>query len=304
MKYLRFSIGWAVVAISVFLGACSAVKIAYNNSDFLLLRYTDSYLDLSSKQKKYLRLSLNERLQEHRREELSHIVALLESMKRAAADGLSAQDIDKLMARIEPIFETTLAKTIPVFTPVLTDISDDQIVHLAKKIAKKNQEDKEDYLQEDTTERFEVRAERITERIERWTGHLSKDQRRLIVSVMELWPDIAQDWYDYRLIRQRELLEMLKKRIPAEQIEPFLIAWWVEQAGQPPNMKNKMKQLHEGMRTLLLALDASLSEQQRAHLFARIDDISSELATLTVPPIQLSVRMWLRAKWLFNEVFS
>jgi hypothetical protein len=195
------------------------------------------------------------------------------------------------MVRIEPIFDTTVAKTVPVLTPVLADLSDDQIAHLEKKMAEKNKEAEEEYLQEDHSVRFEARMERITDRIERWTGSVSEDQQRLIASIIELWPETAQDWHDYRLVRQRELLEMLGEKANTEQIEPFIMAWWVEREGRPRDMKNRTKQLREGIKTLLLALDASLSEKQRVHLLTRIDEIGSELAALTVPPTQLSRSM-------------
>ncbi len=288
MQLLRYSFGWSILFISITLGACSAVKLAYNHSDFLLLRYADSYLDLNSEQKEYLRLRLSERLQQHRREELPHLVAFLQSMKRSVADGLSVQEIDELMARIEPIFQTTVAKTIPVFTPVLADLSTDQIAQLEEKMAEKNKQAKDKYLQEDLSERFESRTERITQGVERWTGRVSEDQQRLIIGIVKLWPEIAQDWYDYRLDRQQELLEILEKKGHAEQIEHFLMAWWVEQAGQSPDMKRKMTQLHAGIKTLLLALDASMSEKQRAHLLTRIEDVGADLAVLALPPIQLS----------------
>jgi hypothetical protein len=280
MQILHYYIGWCLLVTSAFLGACSGMKLAYNHTDFLLLRYADSYLDLNSKQKEFLRAGLRERLETHRDEELPHVVALLGSMRSATADGLNAGEIDELLARTEAIFETTVAKTIPVFTPVLADLSDEQIAHLEESLAEKNEETKEEYLQEDPGERLEAKVERVTQRVEHWTGNLTRNQERLVTGVVELWPDVAPDWFDYRLARQRQLLEILESGAPAEKIEAFLHAWWVARAGQTLQMKRKINQLREGIKTLLLALDVSMSEKQRAHVLQRLEDVSAQLATL------------------------
>jgi hypothetical protein len=116
------------------LGVCSGLKLAYNNTDILLLRYADSYLDLNSKQKEFLRARLSERLEAHRQEELPLARALLWSLRSAVADDLNAGDIDELLARMKANFETTVAKTFPLFTPVLADLPGEQIMHLKIKI--------------------------------------------------------------------------------------------------------------------------------------------------------------------------
>ena len=291
MHILHCAIRWGVILPLFLLGACSAINLAYKNSDYLLLRYADSYLDLSSEQKKYLRSRLKDRLMEHRGQELPNAVAWLELLKRRAADGLNPQEIDELTMRVEPIIKTTLAKTIPVLTPVLADLSDKQIAHLQTEMAEKNGEIREEYLQEDRAKRFKAKTKRITERIERWIGGISEDQQRLVVSITALWPDIADDWYDYRLQQQQKLLDMIEKRAATEKIEVFLLAWWGEQSGQPRDVNIKLGQLREGIKTLLLALDGSMSQEQRTHLVTRIDDIGSELAALTSPPTQLNHSM-------------
>lgn len=281
MQILYYSVGWCLVVTLALLSACSGLKLAYNNTDFLLLRYADSYLDLNSQQKEFLRAGLIERLDTHRDEELTHVVTLLGSMRSAAADGLTAGKIDALLARIKAIFETTVARTVPMFTPVLADLSDEQIAHLKESLAEKNEETKEEYLQEDLGERLEAKVERVTQRVEHWTGNLTQNQKRLIAGVVELWPDLAPDWFDYRLARQGQLLELLESRAPPEQLEAFLNTWWVARAGQPLQMRRKMEQLREGIKSLLLAVDASMSEKQRAHLLERLDNVGRQLATLT-----------------------
>lgn len=66
MQVFHYSVGCCLIVTLALLGACSGLKLTYNNTDFLFLSYADSCLDLISKQKKFLRTGLSKRLEEHR----------------------------------------------------------------------------------------------------------------------------------------------------------------------------------------------------------------------------------------------
>lgn len=276
--------GCLIISLSLLMG-CNMVKLAYNNADYFLLSYVDGYLDLASAQKNDVRDRLTRRLEEHRREELPEAVEFLRFVKRSAVDGLSPREIDALSSSAKRLYDTTVTKTIPVFTSVLTKLSNQQIKYLKEELKERNKEFRSKYLQEDHDERLEARMERTLKRIKKWTGSVSNDQRKMIVDIMRIWPDMALDWYEYRLARQQGLLELLEIKAPARELEGYLIGWFVQQSGQTQEMRVQTGQLQHGLKVLLLALNSSLSEKQQVYFLKRIDDFRSDLAALIVPAV-------------------
>lgn len=276
--------GCLILSLSLLMG-CNMVKLAYTNADYFLLSYVDGYLDLTSAQKDYLRDRLTRRLEEHRREELLQAVEFLRFVKRSAVDGLSPREIDALSSSAKRLYDTTVTNTIPVFTSVLTKLSNQQIKYLKQELKERNKEFRSKYLQEDHDERLEARLERTLKRIKKWIGSVSNDQRKMIVDIMRIWPDMAPDWYEYRLARQRGLLELLETKAPALEVEGYLIGWFVQQSGQTQAMRVQTGRLQQGLKMLLLALNSSLSEKQQVYFLKRIDDFSSDLAALIIPAV-------------------
>ncbi len=264
---------------------CTMVRLAYHNADYFLLSYVDSYLDLTSEQRSYLRDRLSRRLEEHRREEIPKAVEFLQFVKKSAEDGIGPQEIDDLSSSAKHLYETVLSRTIPIFTPVLAKLSKDQIRYFKEELSERNKKFKSEYLQDDRDERLDARAERTIKRIKNWTGTVSKDQRNMIVSITRIWPDMALDWYEYRLSQQQGLLELLETKASAKEIEAYLIRWFVQQSGQTQQMRIQIGQLQQGLKMLLSALNTSLSEKQHLYFLRRVDYFSNELAALVIPEV-------------------
>ncbi len=270
----------ALMCLVLSLGGCSAVKVAYNNSDFLLLRYADSYLDLTSAQNAYLRTHLRKRLEEHRQEELSSYVSLLNSVKDTARENVTPQELEVIFVSAWRLIQASIIKTIPVFTPVLAQLSEQQIDYLEKQMNKKNQQYVKEYIQRSQDDRLEARTRRTMERVEKWIGSLSDEQKSLISNISNEWPDVASEWFQYRQLKQQELLVLLRTKNSKYQIESFLIHWWVDQSDQNPRLTAKIGELRQGFRTLIIAIDKSLSSAQRNYFIKRIDRLSKNLKSL------------------------
>jgi len=262
------------------LAGCSTVRLAYNNSDWLVLKYADDYLDLTPEQRGQLRAALRQALDEHRREELGRIVAYLRTLRAYAADGLTGPEVDQLLASLTPLYEGTAGRIMPVFAPVMTALSDAQIAHLSRQLDEYNHEYREDYLEVDRSERLDRRAERVATGVERWTGELSRVQRQMVRGISRSWPDLAQDWYDYDVAMQQGLLALLRTRADGAEVQAYLTDWWILQTRQSRELAHKTDRLMTGAGMLVLALDATLSHRQRRHFLDRVQTLADELEPL------------------------
>ncbi len=270
----------AAVSVGCLLAGCSAVQVAYNNADWWLLRTADRYLSPTSQQRDYLRDAFETSLEQHRRDELRDYVDFFDRAAAAVSEGLTRSEAQALIAELESLLLTTIANIIPAITPVMADLSEAQIEHLSRRIDKKNREFRTDYLQANLEKRLQARANRVIRRIERWSGRLSPEQRKLAMVVTRAWPDAGPQWYEYHLARQSGLLGLLREGATADQLAEYLAHWWVELKGQSPELQSQVRQTRQGLASLLLAVDATLDEQHRQQIVRRLAHYRDQLKAL------------------------
>ena len=73
---------------------------------------------------------------------------------------------------------------------------------------------------------------------------------------------------------------MLRRRATQQELEDFLIAWWVDLADQPPALKGKMQINTDAWSQMMLELDTTLDAQQRQKLLDKLDLFINELGEL------------------------
>lgn len=266
-----------LISCLIALSACSRTELVYRNADWLAYRWVDRLLDADQAQSEQWPLLFDRVLQEHRRELLPQVVALLQQSSNRAGRGLSAGDLNCLWRDANHLIETHARLIVPTATQVLSGISATQIEHLRTELDARNTEYREAYLDPDAGKREEARVERFTERIERWTGELSTAQTHLVEAAVRRMPDIAGEWLRYRETQQQRLLAMLREDKP-QALEKFLVSWWVDQADREPVLVTAYPRLREGWIDMLAALDSTLDKDQRAHLLATIGDLRDDLA--------------------------
>ena len=66
----------------------------------------------------------------------------------------------------------------------------------------------------------------------------------------------------------------------ADELEAFLIAWWVEFADKPPVLQRKMRTNTEAWSAMMLELDTTLDAEQRQSLLDTLDHFIEELGEL------------------------
>jgi hypothetical protein len=117
-----------------------------------------------------------------------------------------------------------------------------------------------------------------------FTGPLRPEQVALIAHHRNPMPLTADDWLAYHQVRQQKLLAMLRRRATAQELEDFLIAWWVELEDQPPALKRKMQINTDAWSQMMLELDTTLDAQQRQKLLDKLDLFINELGELVQEP--------------------
>ncbi len=200
-------IGVALLA----LGACSTVRLAYNNGPGLALWWLDDWLDLDDQQQNALRPGLEHWFAWHRAHELPAYAALLAEW-RASADGkLTGAQICGWSDTVRQRLWTALDAALPAASAWLPNLTEAQWRHLAERQAGRIADLREEYLQDDPDERLQARLKRSVDRAEDLYGPLERSQLAMLAAAAL---DPAVDpaaWLNDREARQQALTRGLRE---------------------------------------------------------------------------------------------
>ena len=201
-----------MLAGSILIG-CSATRIAYQNADWLVVETIDDYIDLNRAQTQALDAALDQHLDWHCQTQLPAYVGWLERVKATLAE--PSIDRRNVAARIEELsgFVDALAVEItPTTSALLRDLTDPQLQDLSRNLAEKHAEMREKYGAPPLDQQIEQRAERLEERLDRWLGRLTQEQRERILEWSTARADQNQFWLENRRHWQLAFLQVLKRR--------------------------------------------------------------------------------------------
>ena len=119
----------AILALAL-LQACSAVKLAYNNTPELAYWWIDGYADLDVAQPGTVREELARLHQWHRRTELPKIAELLQKARQMAVADATPEQACKLFADIRIRIDAVILQAEPASVALTMDLSAAQLAHM------------------------------------------------------------------------------------------------------------------------------------------------------------------------------
>jgi len=274
-----------VMALLAVLGACSAIKLAYNNLPELSYWWLDGYLDFDGSQTPKVRDELAQLLDWHRRNELPKIAALLQEAETLAPGEVTPAQACAMTDRIRDRLLAVSERAEPAGTELLLSLSEAQLQQLERKYAKNNADYRKDWLDRSPARVQEKRYDQFLDRFEDFYGRLSPEQREL------LRQQVAQSVFDPKLQdverrkRQQEALVLLRgfvaNRTPPTEARAALHAYLQRIADPPPGPWREQQQalLQEGCRNLA-ALHNGTSAAQRAQAVKRLQAYQNDLRQL------------------------
>lgn len=264
------------------LTACSRLDLAYRNLDWLLTWRIDSYLDLNSEQKAWLKPRLNQHLAWHCSTQLPQLANWLEQDRANLEAG--QLDAPRLKARFLDLRDAlgeVSTEISPTAAGLLQQLSPLQVQQLRQSMAKENEKLRREFVEPPLAEQISKRSETTEERLEPWFGKLDAQQKALVRSWAEQRGEQNRLWLDSRERWQAALLQELDARRSADfpqRIEALLRErqdYWSE---------DYRRSFTDGERSLAELLDqliATSSPAQRQQLSERLGALREDIAKLT-----------------------
>ncbi|WP_307695562.1 DUF6279 family lipoprotein [Variovorax boronicumulans] len=278
-----------VLLLAAALGACSAVKLAYNNLPELSYWWLDGYFDFDGAQTPKVRDELTQLLAWHRQNELPRIIGLLQEAQGLASAEVTPAQACQLADRVRERLLAVTERAEAASAELVLSLSETQLQQLERKYAKNNTEYRKDWLDRSPAQVQEKRYDQFLERQEDFYGRLTTEQRALLrqqVAQSVFSPRLA---FEERRLRQQEALVLLRgflgangapRTSPAE-ARAALHAYILRIADPPPGPWRDQQQalLQEGCRNLA-ALHNTTSATQREQAVRRLQAYQSDLRQL------------------------
>ncbi len=272
----------ALLAGLTLLTACSRLDLAYRNLDWLLTWRIDSYLDLNSEQKAWLKPRLNQHLAWHCSTQLPQLASWLDQDRANLEAGqLDAPHLKARFLDLRDALGEVSTEISPTAAGLLQQLSPLQVQQLRQSMAKENEKLRREFVEPPLAEQISKRSETTEERLEPWFGKLDAQQKALVRSWAEQRGEQNRLWLDSRERWQAALLQELDARRSADfpqRIEALLRErqdYWSE---------DYRRSFTDGERSLAELLDqliATSSPAQRQQLSERLGALREDIAKLT-----------------------
>lgn len=269
------------------LSACST-KFSYRFLDWAIGWEQEDYVTLDKSQQKVFDTLIEKLVQWHQSTELSQYAAQLTQVENLLKNNtltpeLWVEQVDIAKRHWFRLFEFAL----PELLPIVMSLNDDQV----KQILAKLREDERELVKKfagKTAEQLQKDADNnLQEQFNDWLGSVSETQKELIhqynqqrLSTLDMWLEYRHEW-----LRQFEvaLWQRADKALLTERLTLLMT--------QPDELKSEqhkvlLRKNTEAFGTLLLAINASLSEKQSTHFYKKLDKLIQDLTELNQEAIE------------------
>lgn len=193
------------------LAACSSVRLTYNHGDTLLYWWLDAYVDLDAGQKAGVKQDIDDLFQWHRQTQLKDYAQLLAHGQQRLQGNVTPADLLADYGEVKKRVRTLLLKAEPDLAKLARTLRPEQIEHMEKKFASNNDTYRKKFLRGGAEKRQQVRFEKAMDQFELWFGNFSREQEQLIRKASDARPLGNEIWFDERLRRQRNIVNLVRK---------------------------------------------------------------------------------------------
>ncbi len=274
-----------LMALTVLTATACGTQFAYNRIDWFMHRYISSQVSLDAAQSRELRAYLDEFLEWHRHHELPRYASFLERVADATEQPLSRDQLEIGRREVEGFMHASVSQGAPDAARWLRSLRPGQLGEMFANFAEKGRKSRAEACERDPGERRADGAERFVDNVERWTGRLRGAQRDMIAARLAQFP--LDDCADASFAADerhtfRDVVDEYRSRPDfAQRITVFVMQ--PETRGDA-EYRRGFEANRERLLSLLVEINHSLSDEQRARSVKRLRAFAAELRAIAFEP--------------------
>lgn len=293
-RHLGMAILLAALAL---LGACSAVRLTYNNADVLARFRASDYVDFTPAQAEQFKARFAALHQWHRTQELPAYVQLLRTTGDRIVKGISNEDVAWAVDNVRTRYRKMTAKAASDAAPMLVTLTADQLQQMEKKFAENNQKYAKDFLEGDPRRLQYKRTAQLEEYFRDWMGQLSDRQLDRLDRFADDYGHMQALRLDDRKRNQQAALAILRNERDAARLAPRLAALFTNpDEGRSAEYRSAVARYETQIAALIVDMDRLLTAGQRMRAQRRALSYAEDLAALTAgSPVAMTELLLLAA---------
>ncbi len=270
-----------VLTVTLALGACSRVGLAYRNLDVIIPWTLSDYLDMNGEQKSWLNERLKEHLSWHCTTQLPGYLDWLDRLQTMIATN---QVTDAALQARAREAEQAIAETAREITPsaieLLQGLDDKQVAEMNDAFAKDQRKRQEEYLKPSLDQQIKERGARMEKRLNDWLGPLSTTQQQRVATWSNALGEQNTQWLANRAHWQKQFSAAVAQRQSPQfpqRIETLLVnreSLWT------PAYRQAFANTEAQARSLFVDLMADSTPNQRARLLKKIEGVRKDFSDL------------------------
>lgn len=271
---------WLLLLVCFLFVGCST-KFAYNNISWFAVSYIEDFVSLSNSQESELEARLDSLQAWHKETQLPLYIEQLQVLKNINRSALSPAFIVEQSEQIKNHVRSIVNKFSPDIYALSMQLSPKQDREFLTNFRKKQQEFYEERLSlndDDSRERY---RDRIEERLERWLGSISKEQKQIIVTWSQEWINTNDSWREYQNNTYQDLTLLMEKKSDLHISQPIIMKLLLNNESYYPD--GLEFQLNKNMQTsakFLVDIAAVSSDKQWSYFMNELESLESTLMTL------------------------
>lgn len=273
-----------LIAIVV-LSGCSSTRVAYRYADWGVVWWVEDYVTLTDAQKTQLYADLDELRGWHCTTELPKYQMWLDTLETdVRQQNITPEVLSEHQDELLGFFPPLLSRATPIASRLLASLDDAQVRELTENMAERQRELEQEYLGEDPVATAEARAERASERLERWLGDLNDTQQAIVSRWSEQRDRQTEIWLQGRRNWQLAFLDALEQR-QEPRFEKEVVRLLTESISiRGEEYEAMMERSRVALNTLIHDVVAAGDRAQLAHLENRTAELNRDFEALTCSP--------------------
>ncbi len=259
-----------IITLCMIISGCDATGFIYNHGDSLINFQARRYFDLSSEQKPGVKSDINAWLSWHRRTQLLCYANLIDEFESRARQTLSRADLTWLESEISTSYATSLSRAMIPAAQTLSTLNAEQVAHLEKRLAK---------YQEKLIRKYGLdyqglqsrRAKKTIRGLKKWFGRLSRAQLTWVKQHSDALPNGYRPWLEYRALRDRTLIRLLRSYTDANTIIQIIKPMWTDtEASMTYDSQALMEELRSQSMDMAVGFYATATPRQKNHFWNQL----------------------------------